>query len=150
MYCSDIDFQACTIPHSEQCILHKKKRNEMNETERNQKRKAGRATYIGSFAATRPSRRHPRFRFHFPWRPSINTIDWSIHGLVCSIRSLRYPFEDSEISLRALGRPLALRGHWTRHLARSWLVRACKEIFRGPGGTSSALLRSNRAARRRF
>ena len=29
-----------------------------------------------------------------------------------------------KLRLGTLGAPRALRGHWTRHLARSWLVRA--------------------------
>ena len=43
-----------------------------------------------------------------------------------------------------LGGPLAHRGHWARHLARSCLVRANKKFFGGPGGASSVFLRSSK------
>ena len=56
------------------------------------------------------------------------------------------PFEDSEISLRGLGAPRALRGYWTRIPARSCLARADKKKFGGPRDASSALFRSTLAA----
>ena len=46
--------------------------------------------------------------------------------------------------------PRALRGHWTRFLARSFLVRAEPKKIGGPGGTSNAVFRSTWPVRRRF